>query len=135
MIRFYKDSDYDSVIKLLKEFNKGIDLKSNPFYKCIVYDDGIVKGCLLFEEIYDRVEIDYIIVDNSYRRCGIGSKLVAYLVDYCKDKSNITLEVNENNISAIGLYKKNGFEVVSKRVGYYNNGDGLLMIRKFDNDE
>ena len=135
MIRFYKDSDYDSVVKLLKEFNEGIDLKSNPFYKCIVYDDGIVKGCLLFEEIYDRVELDYIIVDSSYRRCGIGSKLVAYLVRYCRDKSNITLEVNENNIVAINLYKKNGFEAVSKRVGYYNNSDGLLMIRKFDNNE
>lgn len=137
MIRFYEEKDYSYVLKLLEEFNNKIDLKSNPFYKCFVYEDDIIKGCLVFEEIYERVELDYIVVDSNYRRCGIGSKLIDYLIDYCMNNniSNITLEVNENNISAIGLYKKNGFEVVSKRVGYYNNGDGLLMIRKFDNDE
>ena len=40
-----------------------------------------------------------------------------YLIDYAKKNHiiNITLEVNENNIAAINLYKKHGFIVVSKR--------------------
>lgn len=137
MIRFYKDSDYSYVDKLLSKFNNDIDLKSNPFYKCLVYDDGIIKGCLVFEKIYERIELDYIVVDDNYRRCGIAVKLMEYLIDYARNNSfsNITLEVNEDNISAINLYKKNGFKNVSRREKYYNGIDGLLMIRKFDNDE
>ena len=137
MIRFYEEKDYSYVLKLFKEFKIEIDLKSNPFYKCFVYEDDIIKGCLVFEKIYERVELDYIVVDNNYRRCGIGSKLIDYLVDYCMNNniSNITLEVNENNIAAQDLYKKKDFCVVSKRDGYYNGSDGLFMMRKFDNDE
>ena len=45
------------------------------------------------------------------------------------DVSNITLEVNINNISAIKLYEKNGFKVVSKRENYYNGVDGYLMLK------
>jgi len=137
MIRFYEDSDYFDVDKLLREFNNDIDLKSNPFYKCIVYDDGVIKGCLVFEEIYERIELDYIIVDNKYRKCGIGNKLVEYLTEYCKYNgiSNITLEVNENNKPAINLYEKNCFKLISRRDSYYDGADGLLMMRKFDNDE
>lgn len=137
MIRFFKASDYSYVDNLLRGFNNYIDIKSNPFYKCLVYDDGIIKGCIVFEKIYDRVELDYIVVDKNYRRCGIGNKLINYLIQYCKTKniSNITLEVNENNISALSLYKKNGFNIVSKRTRYYGENDAILMMRKFDNDE
>lgn len=137
MIRFYNESDYDSVNNLLLSFNSNFNIDSNPFYKCLVYDDGIIKGCIVFEKIYDRVELDYIVVDKNYRRCGIGNKLINYLIQYCKTKniSNITLEVNENNISALSLYKKNGFNIVSKRTRYYGENDAILMMRKFDNDE
>ena len=137
MIRFYKEADYEYIFNLLREFNKDLDLKSNPFYKCIVYDDGIIKGCLLFEEIYNRMEIDYIIVAKEYRSCGIASRLIGFLINYSKSNSisNITLEVNEKNIPAINLYKKYGFKLVSIRKNYYIDNDAILMIRKFDKNE
>ena len=47
------------------------------------------------------------------------------------DKS-ITLEVKEDNIPAIKLYKKYNFEKKAIRAGYYNGVDGLLMERKKD---
>lgn len=137
MIRLYKDSDYESVNRLLSSFDSNIDLNSNPFYKCLVYDEEAILGVIVFEEIYGRIELDYIIVDDNYRRLGIASKLMEYLVNYAKNNSilNITLEVNENNISALNLYKKYKFEVVSRRENYYKDNDAILMIRKFDNNE
>lgn len=43
---------------------------------------------------------------------------------------SITLEVRENNTAAIHLYEKNGFMEVTKRKGYYSNGeDAYLMIK------
>ena len=135
MIRFSNDEDKICLNKLLS--NSELSYDNNPFSKCIVYDDKNIKGLMYFEEIYERVDIDYIIVSNNYRRQGIGSKLLEYLIDYCKKKniSNITLEVNENNIPAINLYKKYGFEIVATRKNYYQENDGLLMIRKFDINE
>ena len=137
MIRFYKDSDDKSVNNLLLSFNKSFNIDSNPFYKCLVYEKGGILGVLVFEEIYDRIEIDYIIVNVDYRRCGIASKLMDFLIEYSKNNNilNITLEVNENNTSAINLYKKYKFELVSRREKYYKDTDAILMIRKFDNNE
>ena len=138
MIRFSKEEDIIHLNKLLIEtkscYNKS---NQNPFCKCIVYDDINIKGAIFFEEIYEKVDIDYVIVNNNYRRKGVASKLLEYLIDYCKEKSisNITLEGNENNIAAINLYKNYGFETAATRKKYYKEEDGLLMIRKFDSNE
>ena len=103
----------------------------------MLYEENGILGVIVFEEIYERIELDYIIVDNNCRRCGIASKLMEYLINYAINNSisNITLEVNENNLSAINLYKKYKFEVVSRRDKYYKDNDAILMIRKFDNNE
>ena len=138
MIRFSKKEDTVYLNKLLIETKSSYNKSNqNPFCKCIVSDDINIKGALFFEEIYEKVDIDYIIVSNNYRRQGIASKLLEYLIDYCKKKniSNITLEVNENNIPAINLYKKYEFEIVATRKNYYKEEDGLLMIRKFESNE
>ena len=137
MVRFYNNEETSFLNDLLSSFNSVIDLDSNPFYKCLVYDDGTIKGCLVFEQIYERIELDYIIVNNNYRRYGIASKLLEFLIEYSKSNciSNITLEVNESNIAALNLYKKYGFGIVSSRKNYYKNKNAILMIRKFDSNE
>ena len=137
MIRNYKDSDLNQVNRILSFFNENINLDSNPFYKCFVYEKKNIVGVTVFQEIYERIELDYIIVDSDYRRCGIADKLMNHLIDYAKKNHifNITLEVNENNIAAINMYKKHGFIVASKRDKYYKESDAILMIRKFDNYE
>ena len=137
MIRNYKDSDLNQVNRILSFFNENINLDSNPFYKCFVCEEKNIVGVIVFQKIYERIELDYIIVDSDYRRCGIADKLMNYLIDYAKKNHiiNITLEVNENNIAAINLYKKYEFEFVSKRDKYYKESDAILMIRKFDDYE
>ena len=114
---------------LLKEFKQNVGNMSNPYIKINGYyvDDNVV-GVLVYEDIYNRLEVDYIVVDSQYRRKGIGEKLLISIIDL--NKENITLEVREDNIPAINLYKKMGFEIVSKREKYYGNIDGLLMIRR-----
>ena len=42
---------------------------------------------------------------------------------------NITLEVNINNKNAILLYNSLGFKEATKRKGYYNGEDALLMLK------
>ena len=117
------------VSNLLEEFNQNVGNNTNPYLKIKgFYANNKIVGVIVYEDIFNRFEIDYIVVDSQYRRQGIASKLLESIIKL--NPENITLEVREDNVSAINLYKKFGFEVVSKREKYYGNIDGLLMIRR-----
>lgn len=130
MIREIEEKDFIEVNKLLDSFNYKLNKESfnNDFLKTLVYKDNFIKGALVYQYIYNRVEIDYIIVDNNYRKMGIATKLLKYLENSYK-LDNITLEVRESNKEAINFYLKNGFKEVTKRKNYYNDEDGILMIK------
>ena len=130
MIRTLESKDIEVVNKYLKEFNYKIDEKLNEFVNVLLYDDNGIKGVLVYSRIYDRLEIDYIIVDKQYRRLGIASKLLKYMEDENKGALNITLEVRESNDLAISFYKKNGFVIEAVRKNYYKEENGLLMMKK-----
>lgn len=120
-------------IDILKDTFVDIDYIShefevNPFAKVLILKEKEVIGYLYYSDIYDRIEINQIEIEINNRNCGKGHKLLKELTTSV-DK-NITLEVNQNNIPAIKLYEKNGFEKKAIRVGYYDGVDGILMERK-----
>jgi len=105
------------------------DLSNNPFgHYMILKENNEVIGFIYYSDIYDRAEINQIEINFIHRNCGKGSKLLEKMISLV-DK-NITLEVKKDNIPAIKLYKKYGFEEVAIRAGYYNGIDGILMERK-----
>ena len=113
----------------ISEFKQNVGNISNPYLKINgYYINNELVGIIVYEDIFNRFEIDYIVVDCKFRRKGIASELIKSII--ILNPENITLEVREDNIAAINLYKKLGFEVVSKREKYYGNIDGLLMIRR-----
>ena len=94
-------------------------LNNNPFSRRIEYIlDNIVVGYLEYSLIYDRIEIDNLLVDDKYRNQGIGTKLMAYLV---------SLAINS---MVVNMYKKFGFREVALRNLYYGNEDGILMEKQ-----
>ena len=106
------------------------EFSTNPYLKIITYaEKDKIIGFLLYSLIYDRIEIEQFEVITKERRKGIGDKLLNYLIEKYKEKDikNITLEVNEDNIAAINLYKKYDFKKVSTREKYYDGINGLLM--------
>ena len=105
------------------------DLSNNPFgHYMVLKENNEVIGFIYYSDIYDRAEINQIEINFIHRNCGKGSKLLEKMISLV-DK-NITLEVKKDNIPAIKLYKKYGFEEVAIRAGYYNGIDGILMERK-----
>jgi ribosomal-protein-alanine N-acetyltransferase len=105
------------------------ELENNPFANFIVYKkDNNIIGYLYYSLIYDRIEINQFEVLPEERRKGVASKLLEYLID--NNNLEMTLEVKIDNIPAIKLYEKYGFEKVGIRKGYYNGIDGILMFRK-----
>ena len=110
---------------------KEIDIIStNPFGRRIEYFlDNQSVGYLEYSLIYDRMEIDNIMVMEEYRNQGIGTKLMAHLVSLAIQYhvDNITLEVRISNEIARNMYKKFGFHEVALRKYYYGDEDGILM--------
>ena len=116
---------------LLKEFN--VKYSKNEYSKEYVYIlNNEIVGFIIYEYIYDRIELDYIYVDKEKRGIGIANILMNQMIGFAKENNikNITLEVNKNNFSAISLYKKYGFIDGAIRKSYYNGEDALLMIRE-----
>lgn len=131
MIRDFELKDLDKVNEFLIEFNHKItkeELINNKFLNILIYDN--YKGIIVYDYMYDRIEIEYIIVSERYRRLGIATKLLNYIEEKYRDIDNITLEVRESNIEAINFYKKNGFKEVTIRKNYYKDENGILMIKK-----
>ena len=134
-------SDLELINKLEKTFSTVFsykdyilnDFKNNIFSKYFIYfDKSNIIGFVNYYEIYDKIEIANIYVDEMNRSKKIGSKMIEYLINLANQKNveNITLEVNTNNEVARKLYEKYGFKAVAIRQNYYNGIDGILMERK-----
>ena len=129
MIKEYDSYPQDAVDNFTYELTKK-EFSTNPYLKIITYvEKDKIIGFLLYSLIYDRIEIEQFEVITKERRKGIGDKLLKYLIEKYQDTDikNITLEVKEDNIVAINLYKKYGFKKVSTREKYYDGINGLLM--------
>lgn len=131
MIRDLELKNLDRANELLLEFNHKLtkeDFANNNFLNALVYDD--YKGIVVYDYMYDRIEIEYIVVLEEYRKLGIATKLLNCILEKYDNINNITLEVRESNIIAIKFYEKNGFVKASRRKNYYKNEDGILMIKE-----
>ena len=94
------------------------------------YDNNKLVGFIHVLKTYECLEIINVVVDNDYRKQGIASKLINYVVDYYNDLEYILLEVNEHNDKAINLYNKLEFKVINVRKKYYGNDDALIMRKE-----
>jgi len=111
----------------LKELEK--ELSQNPFGKILVYKkNNRIIAYLYYSEIYERIEINNIEVEEQYRNMGIGTELLKKLTELVQ--KSISLEVRINNYNAIKLYKKFNFQEKAIRKGYYQGIDGILMVRE-----
>lgn len=107
------------------------EFENNPFAKVLVLkEENAIIGYIYYSDIYDRLEINQFEINEKYRNQGKGKYLIQYLID--KEKKDITLEVKQDNYSAIKVYEAKGFIQKAVRKGYYNGIDGLLMERKYE---
>ena len=127
MIETLDFSQKDNSFIDLKDLEK--ELNQNPFGKILVYKkNNKIIAYLYYSEIYERVEINNIEVEEKYRNMGIGTELLKRLIETVQ--KCISLEVRINNYNAIKLYKKFNFQEKAIRKGYYQGIDGILMVRE-----
>lgn len=120
-------------LNIIKEFSEYF-VFDDPFLRCYgYYINEKLISFISFSILYDRAELNYIWTNSKYRKNGIATQLIEKMLKECSNVSNVTLEVDINNIEAINLYNKFGFVEVTKRHNYYNNGhDALLMMKEMN---
>lgn len=131
MIRKAEIKDLEQIQTFLNHFSTSVSHTDYIFYMVYEFNDKIV-GVLEYSILYERSEINYIYVDDNMRRKNIATQLIEAMISDCHEKNveNITLEVNEQNTKAIGLYQKMEFQEVARRKRYYGDKDAILMERR-----
>ncbi|WP_462315791.1 GNAT family N-acetyltransferase [Methanobrevibacter sp.] len=97
----------------------------------VAEEDGYVIGYVLFWIKYENQgHIISIAVDKNYRRLKAGTQLLVKAISILSLLSldTIYLEVNENNAGAIEFYKTFNFKIDRVVPGYYENGDGAMLM-------
>ena len=131
-------SDLDEIKEILeKDFDNFWNYQifkeeiTNNNSRCLVarYDDEIVCfACIRI--ILDEADIMNIVTKKTKRNMGFAKLLLNELITISSEENckQITLEVNENNISAIHLYEKFNFKQVGLRKNYYNNTENAILM-------
>lgn len=101
--------------------------------KCLVADlHGEVVGYVGAEIVLDECNIGNIVVHKDYRGRGFANVIMEVLLDGLKLKgvSKVFLEVEHDNVPAIALYEKFGFEKYGQRRDYYGKGKDAILMSK-----
>lgn len=90
-----------------------------------------ILGFAGIKTILGDSDIMNIVVKKSFRNIGIGSLLLKELINIAisLNSTSITLEVMEENYSAIHLYKKFNFEKIGSRKNYYKDKNAIIMCK------
>ena len=114
---------------LFDEYKDNYDPIINDYTKIYAYKiDNKYVSFVVGQILYENAEIIDVFTLEEYRRKGIAKELMHKIIDDEQVK-NITLEVNVDNKNAIMLYNSLGFKEATKRKGYYNGEDALLMLK------
>ena len=132
MIRRIKESDIPFINEIVKNYDKDfmhhytldMYLDSDVYLMYLYEEDNIIKGFIICNHLYEKMEILLLFVKDEFRNKGIGKKLVEHLYSLSEI---ITLEVSVENYPALHLYEKLGFKEVGRRSKYYKGIDALIM--------
>jgi ribosomal-protein-alanine acetyltransferase len=90
---------------------------------------GFIIGMIYFERSSLVGHILTIDVSVAHRQKRIAEKLMQEIEKIFKEKGVSTshLEVREDNIAALNLYKKLGYKKIAKLKNYYGNAHGIYF--------
>ena len=92
----------------------------------------LIIGIIVIQVVLDEAQINYFVVDQKFRKKGLGSCLMKYLIKRCK-KQNINkliLEVSQKNLVAKKFYSSFDFSTVGVRKNYYKDGSDAVLKEK-----
>ena len=107
IFEYAKDLDKEEVEKINNYVNKTTP-KQIFEYKNIVLNN-IIVGSFLITKNENGLLLDEIFIEEQYRKKGIGTSIIKDVVS--KSNNNVYLWVYKDNIKAVNLYNKIGFNI------------------------
>ena len=90
--------------------------------------DGKLVGYIFLEKT-DEINISRIAVKKEYQNHGIATKLIEFAKSEAnKEGLKLSIEVSDNNVTALKLYKKMGFKLRRLRKNYYADGSDCMEM-------
>lgn len=144
-VRPMTEADLDAVAAIEKEnfsrpwsrqsFAAFIRREDAVFLTAVMHkpEGETIAGYIGFYGIPNEGDITNVSVSGSYRRMGIGRRLVQALIreTHSRGITRIFLEVRKSNEAAIRLYTSEGFRKAGMRPNYYEEPeeDAVIMLR------
>ena len=129
-----KEIEDESFINPFPKEDLLYEISQNPVSNFLVLEkDGLVVGFIDYWVTFDSATIDQIAVKKSERNQGFAKILLEKSINDLKELGEVsffTLEVRASNEPAINLYKSFGFQKVTIKEKYYDDGeDAIYMIK------
>ena len=74
-------------------------------------EEGEIIGVVTGKAYYDEVHVDDLIIDENYRRKGIGRELIRTIEDAYRDKGYSFITLSTFGFQAPDFYKKLGYQI------------------------
>jgi ribosomal-protein-alanine acetyltransferase len=94
--------------------------------------DGQVIGYVSLRFVGRQGDVNTIAIAKDFQRKGFGNQLLAWLLIAAKDLGvrELFLDVRADNLAAIEMYKKAGFDRIDIRRNYYDHSVDADVMRK-----
>lgn len=108
------------------------ELKKDYAYYCVLSENGDITGYAGIWCIYETAELIRIAVSPDRRRDGLGSLLMADILDHAAAAGceKMMLEVRASNTAARAMYEKHGFCQTGIRRRYYDGTEDAVIMEK-----
>lgn len=111
------DNDAEYICDKLVEYNlsqvpktQKIDFK-NINKKIVDEKNNIIAGCLAKMYCWNVIYIDILWVDERYRKCGLGTKLLNEIEKIALEEKCSLIHLDTFDFQAKDFYTKHGYEV------------------------
>jgi tRNA threonylcarbamoyladenosine biosynthesis protein TsaB len=146
LVRPMREQDLDEVVIVAasqlyapfwprEAYKAALDPDATPRRIALVVEvGGKVAGLVMASLMPPQADLETIVTDTYYQRCGLARRLFAELAGRLPlaGVTEVILEVRASNQPALGLYRRLGFVQTGLRPGYYVNPpeppeDAVLM--------
>ncbi len=137
MFSICNKSSYAPSLTQLDVFCASVFAPSTNLYcysACVLcHIEGLLVGFLNANITFENVDIDFIAIQEEYKRKKIAETLFEIMEKELILKNKIklvTLEVGVQNQAALHFYEKIGFKKIGIRTKYYKNREDAVIMQK-----
>jgi len=135
-IRRIQPKDLDSVLRINQDvflqpwLKKDFDKYAGETF--IVKIKGDIAGFVVGKTTGKTAMIRLIAIDKSFRKQGIGQKMIEHALNHFKKNGAKTVfaHTRTNNKNAVCFLKNSGFNIAKTVKNYYTDGESAYLLKK-----